>query len=130
MARLLAAPVRPMAVLAGKAAATFVVGLASLLVMYGVSALVFHARWGDPVAVVLLCMAAVVAVMAATALITTFARTDEQANGYTGAFTFVLALLGGNFIEIYRLPPVLRTVSALTPNGWALRGFSDLAAAA
>ena len=130
MARLLAAPVRPMAVLAGKAAATFVVGLASLLVMYGVSALVFHARWGDPVAVVLLCMAAVVAVMAATALITTFARTDEQANGYTGASTFVLALLGGNFIEIYRLPSVLRTVSALTPNGWALRGFSDLAAGA
>jgi ABC-2 type transport system permease protein len=128
MARMLAAPVPRGAVIAGKALATFVVGFVSLLVMYLASSVAFHANWGNPVAVVALCASTVASVMAVTALVTTFARTDDQANGYTGIVTFVFGLVGGNFIATYQLPSFLRKLSELTPNGWALRGFSDLAA--
>jgi ABC-2 type transport system permease protein len=128
MNRLMAAPVPAWTVVAGKALATFVLGLVSMTVLYGASSALFHASWGNPLAVMALSAAIVAAIMAVTAFVTTLARTDEQANGYTGFVTFVLGLIGGNFIATYQLPPVLRAVSALTPNGWALRGFADLAA--
>ncbi|MGZ4697124.1 MAG: hypothetical protein ACXVGT_06585 [Oryzihumus sp.] len=44
--------------------------------------------------------------------------------------TFGLVLLGGNFIFISAAPPTLRTLSLFTPNGWALRAFTDLAGGA
>jgi ABC-2 type transport system permease protein len=53
------------------------------------------------------------------------ARTERQADSVTAATAFVLALLGGNFVGP-NLPPVLRTLSLATPNGWALRAFVDL----
>ena len=40
--------------------------------------------------------------------------------------TFVLALLGGNFVGPGAAPELLRQLSLLTPNGWALRAFTDL----
>jgi ABC-2 type transport system permease protein len=41
--------------------------------------------------------------------------------------TMGLALLGGNFVSLDRAPELLRRLSLLTPNGWALRAFRDLA---
>jgi ABC-2 type transport system permease protein len=126
--RTLAAPVPPGLVVAGKAIATFVLGVSSLLVLWVVTTFVFHYHWGDPVAIATLSVAIAGALVAVTAVITTFARTDEQAAGYTNVVVFALALVGGNFIALYQLPRSLRMASALTPNGWALRGFADLAA--
>ena len=37
-----------------------------------------------------------------------------------------LALLGGNFVPISQAPALLRKLTLLTPNGWALRAFTDL----
>jgi ABC-2 type transport system permease protein len=42
--------------------------------------------------------------------------------------TFVLALLGGNFVGPGAAPELLRQLSLLTPNGWALAAFTDLSA--
>jgi ABC-2 type transport system permease protein len=84
------------------------------------------ARWGHPLAVLLLIVAAVLAAMGITTLVVTAAKTEEQAGGYASAVGVVLALLGGNFIPISSAPAVLRRLTLLTPNGWALRGFTDL----
>lgn len=130
LGRVLAAPVRPAALLAGKALAVLALGLASMMILYGTTVLLFGARWGSTSAVLALTAAIVVAVIAITALVTTLAKTDNQANTYASALAFVLALVGGNFIAVYHLPPVLQVVSALTPNGWALRGYADVAAGA
>ncbi|MHB8464340.1 MAG: ABC transporter permease [Acidimicrobiales bacterium] len=128
MSRLMAAPIPAWTIVLGKALATFALGMGSMIVLYASSSLLFHAHWGSPVAVLALSAGIVVAIMALTAFVTTLAKTDDQANGYAGFMTFVLGLLGGNFIATYQLPPTLRTISTLTPNGWALRGFADLGA--
>jgi ABC-2 type transport system permease protein len=39
---------------------------------------------------------------------------------------FLFALLGGNFVNSGNLPDALERLSLLTPNGWALRGFTEL----
>jgi ABC-2 type transport system permease protein len=126
--RLLATAAPPGAVLAGKALASFLLGVASVLVMWLATTVVFGADWGDPVAVVALTVSSVLSAIGITALVVTLARTDEQAEGYSSLVVFVLALLGGNFVYLAQLPEVLQRVSLLTPNGWALRGYVDLVA--
>jgi ABC-2 type transport system permease protein len=128
MRRLLASAASPGGVLAGKALAAFVLGTASVLVMWLATTLVFGADWGDPVAVVVLTVSSVLSAIGVTALVITLARTDEQAEGYSSLVVFTLALLGGNFVYLAQLPELLQRVSLLTPNGWALRGFVDLVA--
>ncbi|MFL6221187.1 MAG: ABC transporter permease [Actinomycetes bacterium] len=128
MRRLLASAASPGGVLAGKALAAFVLGTASVLVMWLATTLVFGADWGDPVAVVALTVSSVLSAIGVTALVVTLARTDEQAEGYSSLVVFTLALLGGNFVYLAQLPELLQRVSLLTPNGWALRGFVDLVA--
>jgi ABC-2 type transport system permease protein len=128
--RIAAAPVRPAAVLAGKSLSTFCYGVASLTTMAVVTSVAFHADWGPPLGVAALIGAMGVALVALTALVTAGARTERQADGLASVITFALVLLGGNFVFLAVAPALLRRLALLTPNGWALRGFTDLATGA
>jgi ABC-2 type transport system permease protein len=119
--RIAAAPLRPVAVLAGKAVSVFAYALASLLTMSLVAGTLFKASWGSPVAVVALCVAMSAAVVALTAFVMSVSRTERQAETLASALNF--AFLGA-------APEAMRRLAALTPNGLALRGFTDLATGA
>lgn len=125
--RLAAAPVRPAAILVGKALSVFAYGTLSLGTVVTVTSLFFGANWGSPVAVAALCVAMVMAVVALTMLVIAVARTERQAEGVSSLAVFLLALVGGNFVVAAGMPEGLRRLALATPNGWALRGFSDLA---
>ena len=130
LARLTASPIGPGAILAGKSLATFVYGVASLGTVAVVTTLVFDAHWGPPLVVLALIVALSLTMVALTALVITIARTERQADGFASLLTFGLVLLGGNFIFLGGAPPLVRTLALLTPNGWALRAFTDLAGGA
>src|SRR5438270_2834482 len=93
LGRLRAAPVRPAAVLAGKALATFALAFASMLTLLIATSTLLGAHWGHPVAVLALVVAAVLAAMGILTLVMSLARTEEQANGYGSGVAIVLALL-------------------------------------
>lgn len=124
--RMRAAPIQPLEILAGKALSAFVFGVASLGVVAVVTTAVFGAYWGSPVAVAAVCMALVISVVCLTALVIGLARSQRQAEGIASAVVFGLALLGGNFVFVSAEPDLLRRLALLTPNGWALRAFTDL----
>ncbi len=124
--RMRAAPVRPLDILAGKAISVFVFGVASMAIVAGVTTAAFGAYWGSPLAVAAVCTAMIVAVVCLTALVIALARTQRQAEGISSAVVFALALLGGNFVFVSASPDIMRRLSLLTPNGWALRAFTDL----
>ena len=124
--RMRAAPVRPVDILAGKSLSVLVFGLASLLVIAAVTTALFGADWGSPVAVVVVCAALVLAVVSVTAFVMVAARTKRQAEGISNAVVFGLALLGGNFVFLSQAPAVMQRIALFTPNGWALRAFTDL----
>lgn len=128
--RITAAPVRRGAVLLGKSLSTFVYGLLSLGLLAVLSTLLLGAEWGPvlPAAGIILAMATVL--VALTALTVAVSRSERQAEGLASILTFGLVLLGGNFVLISQAPPLLRTLALATPNGWALRGFTDLATGA
>lgn len=129
LSRVRAAPVGDAQILLGKTAGVLVLGLASFMVLWAVTSTVFHAAWGDPLAVVLVIVGVVFAVAGISLLVTAVARTDAQAEGLTAMVAFVLALLGGNFLSPGSSPPLLQKLALFTPNGWALRSLTDIGAA-
>ncbi len=57
---------------------------------------------------------------------TVSARTEAGAQAASAGVAFVLAIFGGSFFPPGSLPPFLERLSLLTPNGWALDGFTTL----
>ncbi|MEZ5410061.1 MAG: ABC transporter permease [Acidimicrobiales bacterium] len=125
LARQLATPASPGAILAGKTMSVAVLGFAGFVTVWLVTSVLFGSPWGDPVAVLALMAATVLAVAGVATFVASLARTERQADAATTVTAFVLALLGGNFVGP-NLPPLLRRLSVLTPNGWALRSFTAL----
>ncbi len=127
LARVLASPIAPGSLLVGKVIGVAVLGALGFGVVWWVTTAVFGAAWGPPVTVALLIVATVLSISGVSAFVCGLARTNEQADTYTSAVTFVLALLGGNFVGPANAPPLIQRLALLTPNGWALRGFTAAA---
>ena len=128
LARLLAAPIRPGAVLAGKMSASVAVGLASMAVLVGATTALMRISWGDPVGVSLLVVAGVLAATGVTSLVASFARTPDQAGGALAVVSVLLGLLGGAFFPLAQVGGLAATASLATPHAWFLRGLGELAA--
>lgn len=130
LARLLVAPIRPGSILAGKAGASFVVGLVSMTGLVLATRLLLGAKWGNPLGVTMLVLAAVLAVVGLSALVATLAKTPAQANAYASVAAVVGGMLGGTFFPISQGPVFLATLSLITPQAWLMRGFQQLAGGA
>lgn len=128
LARMLATPTPAGDIVAGKVLSVCILSLAGFATVWLVTSVAFGANWGSPLAVVALMVATVLALGGVSTFVSSLARTEQQADSYTGAVTFVLALLGGNFIGPGQAPALLRRVAQFTPNGWALRAFTDVSA--
>ena len=126
LSRLVAAPVRPRSIVWGKLIAIAITGLTSILVVWGVTAVVFRADWGDPLGVLLMCVGATAAMCGFGVFVTSFARSPQEAFAASLIVGLVLALLGGNLLPPGALPDFLQVASLGTPNGWALVGFGRL----
>ncbi len=126
LSRLAAAPIRPSAIVWGKLLAIALTGLSSILIVWGVTAAVFGADWGDPLGVLMLCLGATAAMCGLGAFVTSFARSPQEAFAASLVIGLVLALFGGNLLPPGALPEPLQVLSLGTPNGWALVGFGRL----
>ena len=126
--RIRAGPVGAGALLAGKGLAVVVTGVTSLLVIWGATAVLLGADWGEPTGVVVLIVSAALAVAGVAGLLAALARTEQSADTLATAVALVFALVGGSFLPPGSLPESVRRLGLLTPTGWAQRGFAELAA--
>jgi ABC-2 type transport system permease protein len=127
LARILATPTSPAAVLGAKTLVSVILGLISMGVLLIAGSVLMGARWGDPLAVAALVGAAVLAAVAITALIAGMAKTPEAAESMHSVVAVTLGLMGGTFFPIGQQGGVLARLTALTPHHWFLRGLADLA---
>lgn len=125
--RLLASPIARWQVMAAKALTSLLIGLASVAMLMLVSIPLLGASWGDPLAVVALVVAAVLAATGIVAAVASVARTAEQANVWSSIIAVVLGMLGGSFFPVAGGPGWLERLSLLTPHAWFLRGLGTLA---
>ena len=128
LVRLLASPIPQSAIFAGKAIATYIVGVVSFTALWLACVLLLSSDWGAPAGVIVLIATTVFAIAGFGALVATRARTEEQATTWTSVLAFTFAIVGGNFFGPGALPEAIHRLSFLTPNGWALEGFVRLTA--
>ncbi len=124
--RLLVSPTSATQILGGKIFGIFLTGAAQMLILIGATSLLFQVKWGDSVGLIVLVLAAVVGATGWGMLITALARTPAQVGSVGTAVMLIFGILGGSFINIDQMPPMVQSVSRITPNAWALDGFTTL----
>ena len=125
--RLMVSPAKTAQILAGKVVGIFFTGMAQIGILILASAVFFQVKWGDPLGIMVLILAAVFGAAGWGMLITAIARTPAQVGSIGSAMMLIFGILGGSFINLEMMPPFLRTVSKITPNAWGLDGFTTLA---
>lgn len=125
--RLLTAPLNRVVMLTGKLLPYYVINLVQLVLMIGISSLLFGMNLGhSPVGLVAVSLAAAATATGLGVMVAALARTEAQAGGLTVLLLLTLSALGGCFIPRFVLPPWLRTLGLVTPHAWTLDAFQDL----
>jgi ABC-2 type transport system permease protein len=127
MSRYLAAPISAWSILAGASLAGFVLGLVAMSVLVVATTLLQGADWGPPALLIPLVLAAVAAAMGISTLVSSVARTPQQAGGLNAIVALSLAAIGGVFIPVSQAPEGLAMAAKVTPHYWFLRGIDSLA---
>lgn len=125
--RLLVSPTVSAQILGGKVFGIYLTGVAQMLILIGGTTLLFQLKWGDPLGVLVLVLAAVFGASGWGMFITSLARTPAQVGSVGSAIMLIFGILGGSFISLENMPPAVQMVSKITPNAWALDGFTTLA---
>ena len=129
MVRLIASPTAPYAIVAGKFAALFLIGLIQMGTMIAATSFMFGTRWGNPLPVAALVFTSVLMAIGLTAFLMSLANNAEQGTALAAMVIALLSIVGGQFLPPQGLPDVFETLTRLTPNGQAFFGFLDLSAA-
>ncbi len=126
LVRLLAAPLTPAQIISGKMLGVIAIGLCQMAILVLFSYVVLGVNWGNPLGVVIHLVLTVSAIASMGLMISGMTRTSQQADAVGMMVTMILAALGGNFIVRASYPPIVRTISLVGPNAWALTGFQKL----
>jgi ABC-2 type transport system permease protein len=125
--RLQAAPLSKTAIMIGKLLPYYLINLLQIAVMFAVGVLVFHVGLGrDPLALVLVSLAASAAATGMGFLLAALGRTQEQVGSLGALISVVLAAVGGMMVPSSVMPHFMQTISRFTPHAWALSGFQDI----
>lgn len=125
--RLMVSPTTSAQILGGKVLGIFLSGVAQMSILIAASALLFGVKWGDPLGIMVLILAAVFGAAGWGMLLTAVVRTPGQVGALGSAVMLIFGILGGGFISLDMMPPVVRFLSGMTPNAWGLDGFQTLA---
>ncbi len=125
--RLLVSPTSSTQVLGGKVLGIFFTGVAQVGILIFVTSFFFGLKWGDTPGLVVLILAIVFGATGWGMLITAIARTPAQVANIGTATMLIFGILGGSFINLEQMPPLVQTFSKITPNAWGLDGFTTLA---
>jgi ABC-2 type transport system permease protein len=126
LGRLLTTPTRAASILGGKLLSTYVAGLLQFTILVGASSLLFGLSWGSPLAVGALSLALVGAMTSLGTVMAAFARSEGQVNTWGVAVLLVFSAVSGNLMPRFGFPAWLKAIGLLTPNAWALEGFTKL----
>lgn len=127
LSRLLVTPVTSGQVLLGKMFGIFLTGTVQVLILILASTIIFRLEWGNPLAVLLLVLAAVTGAVGWGMLLTALVRTPGQASSFGSAVMLTFGILGGSFFDLTMMPRWMQAASRITPNAWGIDGFTILA---
>lgn len=110
----------------GKLFGAYLTGVLQMLILILTGSLLFGLRWGDPLGLLALILAAVFGALGWGMLITALAHTPGQVSAVGTAVMLTFGILGGSFVQTSIMPSWFQWLSRLTPNAWGLDGFTIL----
>jgi len=125
LARMLIAPTTTTEVLAGKVLGIYLTGAAQVSVLILASSLLFGLRWGSLPGVILLIATVAAAATGWGLLLASVATRPSQVSSLGTALMLIFGILGGSFAQI-PFSGILGQLSKITPNAWAIDGFTTL----
>ncbi len=125
--RLLISPTTATQILGGKVFGIYLTGVAQMSILIFATTVMFQLKWGNTLGLIVLVLAAVFGATGWGMLITALARTAGQVSSVGSAIMLIFGILGGSFVSLDNLHPMVRSLSKITPNAWGLDGFTTLA---
>lgn len=120
-------------VLGGKAVPFFVINQIQMVSVLAVSVYVLPLLGGDPLglgdsplALVLMGASASLAAIGFGIAVAMYARTTEQAAGFSSATVMIMGALGGILVPKAVMLPIMQDLAVLSPLSWGLDGFLDV----
>jgi ABC-2 type transport system permease protein len=124
--RMLASPTPPWVLVVSGAVTLWILTIFQALFLITVGTVMFGVRWGNPIALVMLVLAATLAATGAGSLLGAVARTQEQALSLAVPLGIGLGMLGGCMWSLDSVGPTMRAVGHAVPEAWAMDGFIRL----
>jgi ABC-2 type transport system permease protein len=122
--RLLTTPTRRSTYLLGTIFGQVVTALVQMLLLIVFGILVMNLNWdGQPLALLVMMAASVLAATALGTTLGTFVKTESQASGLSIMTGMVMALLGGCWYPLELFPKSVQTIVQILPTTWAMRGM-------
>jgi ABC-2 type transport system permease protein len=113
-------------ILLGEALGRFGVAMFQALFIVAATAIAFGVRWGDPIGAGALVIVFSLVSAGVAMLVGAISSNAEQASSL-GVFAGLgIGALGGAMVPPEIFPPIMQTISRLTPHRWALDGFREL----
>lgn len=120
-------------VLGGKAVPYFVINQIQMVLVLLVSVYILPLLGGDklemgnaPLALALMGACASLAAIGFGIAVAMFARTTEQAAGFSSAMVMIMGAMGGILVPKHVMPPLMQDFAMLSPLSWGLDGFLDV----
>lgn len=126
--RLSAAGVPGTKLLFGKSFSVFCLCILQLIVLFGFSTLAFGIDWGNTLVFIgiAICISLSVTGLGTLLMVLVYRSGNPRIGGiFQGVFVHVFALFGGSYIPLSVLPAFFSKVAIFTPNGLAIRAFSE-----
>jgi ABC-2 type transport system permease protein len=126
--RLSAAGVPGTKLLIGKSFAVFCLCILQLIVLFGFSTLAFGINWGNTLVFIAIsiCIALSVTGLGTLLMVMVYRSGNPRIGGiFQGVFVHAFALFGGSYIPLSVLPKFFSKVALITPNGLAIRAFTE-----
>jgi ABC-2 type transport system permease protein len=124
--RVLMMPVHRWQLLGGKMSARFVIGMIQYGIIFAFGLLLGVRFGGAPVALIVLMISFVLCITALTLMMTTFLKTEQQAQSMALFAGLTLAPLGGAWWPLSVVPEWMRVVGHISPVAWVMDGFNGL----
>jgi ABC-2 type transport system permease protein len=125
--RLRSAPVADISITAGNTTSHIIILFFQLLVLIGISSLLYGLRWGPSGVLVLLCLMLAVCASGWVALLVSFGRTAGTISALGLGLTLVFGILSRSFAAVIPSAPWMDTLARVTPNYWGQHAFFSLA---
>lgn len=127
LSRILTTPTQKNSILLGKFYGTLLFAFLQFLVFMGATHYLLKVSWGEnSLQTFMIAFVYSFAVSGLSMIVASFTKDEKMADTLGGIGVQIFSLLGGSMLPISVFPEMLRKISMITPNSWALTSFTEV----